>query len=191
LKRGGIKLIEFEIWRYRYIVLFISSLILSVFILTSSQIITFLERAGTWGYLGAFITGSFYTYSLSSPPAAAVFFEISKGINPFIAAALGGFGAMFGDLIIFKFIKTDILPEVKLLAKDLKIPKIKGHKMFHIIHEVTPFIAGFFFAMPFLPDEVGAAMLGAIHYNTKKLMIISWISNTAGLLAIALLGKVF
>lgn len=190
MKRAGVKLVEYEMWRYRYIVLFIFSLIISVFILTSSQIAMFLGQAGDWGYLGAFVTGAFYTYSLSSVPASAVFFEISKGLNPFIAAALGGFGAMLGDLIIFKFIKTDILPEARLLAKDLRLPRLRSRKALHLLHKIAPFLAGFIIASP-MPDEIGAALFGAIEYDTKKFMIISWCCNSAGLLAIALLGKVF
>jgi uncharacterized membrane protein YdjX (TVP38/TMEM64 family) len=190
LKRAGVKLVEYEMWRYRYIVLFMISLIISVFILTSSQIAMILKNASEWGYLGAFVTGSFYTYSLSSPPAAAVFFELSHGLNPFIAAGLGGLGAMLGDLIIFKFIKTDILPEARLLAKDLKLPRIRSRKVLHLFHKIAPFFAGFIIASPF-PDEIGAALFGAIEYDTKKFMIVSWVCNTAGLLAIALLGHLF
>jgi hypothetical protein len=187
--KGGIKLVEFEMWRYRYLVFFAISVISAIFILSSPAVVSLLSKAGEWGYFGAFVTGAFYTYSISSPPAAATFFVISHGLNPFIAAALGGLGAMFGDLIIFKFIKTEILPEARLLAKDLKIPRIKSHKLIHLIHKIAPFIAGFIIASP-LPDEIGAAMFGAIEYNTRKFMIISWICNTSGLLVIALLGTV-
>jgi len=187
--RGGIKLIEYEMWRYRYLVFFAISMISTIFILSSQDVVSLFSKAGEWGYFGAFITGAFYTYSISSPPAAATFFVISHGLNPFIAAALGGLGAMLGDLIIFKFIKTEILPEARLLAKDLKIPRIKSHKLIHLIHKIAPFIAGFIIASP-LPDEIGAAMFGAIEYDTRKFMIISWICNTSGLLAIALLGTV-
>ncbi|MDD5181635.1 MAG: hypothetical protein PHC66_00505 [Candidatus Nanoarchaeia archaeon] len=191
MKRKGLKLVEYEMWRYRYLVFFTISIIAAIFVLSSSQIRALISSAGTWGYVGAFIVGSFYTYSITSPPAAAVFFVLAQSINPFVAAALGGLGAMCGDLIIFKFIKTDILPEAKLLAHDLKIPKIKNHKLIHYINEAAPFIAGFFFAMPFLPDEMGATILGAIKYNTRKFLLISWLSNSAGLLLIALLGQLF
>lgn len=190
MKKAGVKLIEFEMWRYRCLVLFSIGIIAAIFILLNQTIISILSKAGEWSYFGAFVTGAFYTYSISSAPAAVVFFELSKGINPFIAAALGGVGAMLGDLIIFRFIKTDILPEARLLAKDLRIPKTKNHKLLHLIHKTAPFIAGFIIASP-LPDEIGAAMFGAIEYDTKKFMLISWTCNTLGLLVIALLGQVF
>jgi len=190
MKKAGVKLIEFEMWRYRYLVLFSLGIILAIFILSNNAITSLLSRASEWSYFGAFVTGIFYTYSISSPPASVVFFEVSKGLNPFIAAALGGLGAMLGDFIIFKFIKTDILPEARLLAKDLRIPRIKSHKLIHMIHKIAPFVAGFIIASP-LPDELGAAMFGAIEYDTKKFLLISWTCNTLGLLAIALLGQVF
>jgi hypothetical protein len=189
-RKAGVKLIEFEMWRYRYLVLFSVGVVLAILILSNNAITSFLSRASEWSYFGAFATGIFYTYSLTSMPATAVFFEVSKGLNPFVAAALGGLGAMLGDLIIFKFIKTDILPEARLLARDLRIPRIRSRKFIHMIHKVAPFIAGFIIASP-LPDELGAAMFGAIEYDTKKFMVISWTCNTLGLLAIALLGKVF
>jgi uncharacterized membrane protein YdjX (TVP38/TMEM64 family) len=177
-------------WRYRYLVLFTIGIIAAIFVLTSSPIKSLISSAGTWGYVGAFIVGAFYTYSISSPPAAAVFYVLAQSLNPFVAAALGGLGAMLGDLVIFKFIKTDILPEAKLLAHDLKLPNIRDGKMLHIIKKIAPFIAGFIIASP-LPDEIGAAMFGAIKYDTRKFLVISWLCNSTGLLVIALLGQLF
>lgn len=187
---GRVKLIEFEMWRYRYIVMFTISLIATVFILANATVVSFLSEAGKWDYLGAFVLGFFYTHSLSSPPAAAAFFLVSKHLNPFVAAGLGGFGAMIADFFIFKFFKTDILPEARLLAEDLRIPRIKSPKLAHMIHKAAPFIAGFFIASP-LPDEIGAALFGVIEYDTRKFLLISWICNTLGLLVIALLGHAF
>lgn len=188
--KSPLKLIEYEAWRYRYLILFGISIIIAIFILTSPQISTLLLHARNWGYIGAFVVGFFYTYSLSSPPATATFFVLSHNLNPFIAAGLGGLGAMLGDLIIFRFIKTDILPEARLLAKDLKIHRIRSKKIMHFLHKIAPFVAGFIIASP-LPDEFGAALFGTIEYETKKFMLISWACNTTGLLIVALLGQVF
>jgi hypothetical protein len=188
-KQSRVKLIEFEMWRYRYIVMFTVSLISAFFILSNSTVMSLLSEASKWNYVGAFVLGFFYTHSLSSPPAAAAFFIVSKSLNPFIAAGIGGFGAMIADFFLFKFFKTDILPEARLLAQDLKIPRMKSPRFVHLIHKAAPFIAGFFIASP-LPDEIGAALFGVIEYDTKKFLLISWVCNTLGLLVIALLGHV-
>lgn len=190
MKRDGLELVEYEIWRYRYLALFALSIIIAIFILSSSPVHLFIQQAGEWSYFGAFFVGLFYSYTLTSPLSAATFFVFNNGYNPFFIAIIGGFGAMIGDFFIFKFVKSGILPEAKLLAKDLKMPNLSSPKLIHMLHKFAPFIAGFIIGSP-LPDEVGAAMFGAIRYDTKKFLIISFICHTLGILAIVLLGQLF
>jgi hypothetical protein len=190
MNKQGVRFVGYEMWKYRYLFLFTASIILSFFILIDSRTISVIYQASNWSYLGAFIAGFFYPYSITAPPVTAIFLVISKTLNPFAMALVGGFGAMLGDVIIFKVIKTELLPEARLLAKDLRIPRIKSNKLLHIVHKIAPFVAGFIIASP-LPDELGAGLFGAIEYDLKKFMIISFTCHTIGLLAIALLGQVF
>jgi hypothetical protein len=190
VKQGRISLMKYELWRYHYIVLFLISMILAFFVLSNKSIAALIGMAGAWSYFGALFVGFFYTHSLTSPIASATFFILSNGLNPFVAAALGGFGAMIGDYFIFKFVKTDLLPEARLLAGDLKLPKIKSLRLLHYLHMIAPILGGIIIASP-LPDEIGAALLGTIEMKDRDFLIVSLACNTTGLLAIALLGMVF
>jgi uncharacterized membrane protein YdjX (TVP38/TMEM64 family) len=187
-KRSRVKLVEFEMWRYRYIVMYSLSLIVTFFIFLDPTISALVSGISSWSYLGVLVTGVFYVHSLSAPPAAATILLLSKSLAPFPLIILATIGATIGDFFLFKFMRADIVPEARLLAEDLRVPRIKSPEMVHWIHKLAPYIAGFIIASP-LPDEVGAALFGAIEYDTKKFVIVSFICHLAGITALVLLGR--
>ena len=56
------------------------------------------------GYIGTFIGGIFYAYGFTAPPATSILLILAKSQNIFIAALIGGIGALISDLIIFFFL---------------------------------------------------------------------------------------
>ena len=143
----------------------------------------------TFGYLGTFLTGVLFVYGFTAAPATAILLILAKEQNIFIAAFAAGFGALLGDLIIFKFIRHTFADEFKKLSKTKMLnylnSKIPGllKKYFVLV------LAGFIIASP-LPDEIGVLILAASKsIPTKVFSIISFILNTAGIFVILLIGS--
>src|SRR5689334_3398798 len=68
--------------------------------------------------LGAFVAGFFFTSLLTIAPAGVMLYEILHRSGPLVPVALiGGFGAMLGDLILFKFLKTNLTDDVIAFVK--------------------------------------------------------------------------
>ena len=140
------------------------------------------------GYAGTFVAGILFAYGFTAAPATAVFLILAKHQNIYLASAIGGIGALIGDLLIFSFIRQSFADEIKKMARE-KIVHYFSNKVPGIIKKYTlPVAAGFIIASP-LPDEIGVTMLAASKVISAKMFsIMSYLLNTAGIFAIYLIG---
>ena len=192
-------------WRYRNLILLAISFAVAYQMLKDVRIVSLLTGFGS-GYPAAFISGLLFSYGLTAPVATVAIFNIGHSLNPFLIAFIGAFGAVLSDYIIFRFVRDRLAGEILSLSREInKLRKpisslvleeelivrlwkrISRSKIWHVI---IPVIAGFIIASP-LPDELGAALFGAIKFDAKKFVIISYLLNFTGILFIALSTKVF
>ncbi len=179
---------------------------MAYYIVKTPFVVSFLSNLGNLGYPATFIAGLFFSYGLTTAPATAAIYNLGLTLNPFLIAFIGAFGSVISDFIIFKFVKNRLANEIKLLATDINrlrkpisslffeeelIVRIwKKFSKSKIWAVIVPVIGGFIIASP-LPDEIGVAMFGAIKFNTKKFLIISYLFNFIGILLIALSTNIF
>lgn len=193
-------------WKYRNLILLAVSFFVAYQIIKNTQIVSAVQGLGFLGYPAAFIAGIFFTYGLTVAPATALIFNLGITLNPFLIAFIGAFGSVISDYIIFKFVRDRLAGEIILLAKEidkLRKPisslileeellvriwkKISNSKIWQAI---IPIIAGFIIASP-LPDELGVALFGAIKFDPKRFIVISYLLNFTGIFLIALSTKIF
>ncbi|MEM5870133.1 MAG: hypothetical protein QXR09_03145 [Candidatus Aenigmatarchaeota archaeon] len=178
-------------WKYKYKNLFFLciSVIIAGFILQTNFMKNFIRSLGEFSYLGAFASGIFYTYGLTSPVAIAVLAVMGETMNFLLVSIIAALGSVVGDYFIFKFVKDHLLKEIEDLFEEsgINFRKIRLSKNFRAI---VPIFAGFIIASP-LPDEIGVALLGISEYHTKKFFLFSYILNFLGILLIVCLGIVF
>src|SRR3989344_6523904 len=70
------------------------------------------------GLSGYFISGFFYTYSLTASTATAAFLVLAKENIILLAAFLGGVGALIADITIFKMVRYTLSDEIKKLSRE-------------------------------------------------------------------------
>lgn len=153
-----------------------------------SPIVNLLLSLGTFGI---FLTGVFFAYSFTAAPATAVLLIIAKSnINFIFIAVIAGFGALIGDLLIFKFIRHSFINELELFSKEKIVLYING-KTHPIIKKYVMIIIGFIvIASPF-PDEIGIFLLAEFTFiSTRLFSLLSLILNTCGILVILIIGNV-
>ena len=143
----------------------------------------------SFGYIGTFLSGSFFTYGFTSAPATALLLIISKEQNIILAGLIAGFGALIGDLIIFTFIRFSFKDEIKDISRS-RLYKIIDKKTHHLFKRYfNPILAGFIIASP-LPDEIGVALFAAsMHISRRLFSVISYLVNTLGIFIILMIGK--
>jgi len=177
-------------FRYPKIVAFAISIIIAYFIFSNPIIKDSVSHLGTLSYVGVFIAGALFTLGFTSPFAAGFFITLNP-LNILLSAAIGGLGALAGDMLIFYFIRVSFMDEFNRLKKTKLIRNIQkliekklGHKI--RIYLMYAF-AGFLIASP-LPDEAGVTMLaGLTTIKAFTLARISYILNSLGILILLII----
>ncbi len=178
-----------QLFRFKYpkLLLLIFSFLLAYYLFSLPEISGWISNLNDFSHLGILISGILLTFGFSTALSVGFFLAVNPP-NILLAVILGGFGAMIGDLIIFKSIKFSFMDEFKQLEKTPAIHKIeeivKGRKHIVIWHYLLYIFAGLTLATP-LPDEIGVAMLaGLTTIKTFKLVVISFLVHTASIFLI-------
>ena len=131
-----------------------------------------LQLLVTFGYLGAFISGFFSTFTLFLPsPTFAVVFLLAttKQFDPLLLGLLGGLGAAIGEIIGY-----GIGYGAGFGAKKLKKQKwVKQRKYVEsLFKKYHPNLIIFVFsAAPVLPFDLVGLFCGAIKYNIRHFIV--------------------
>lgn len=170
-------------------ILFLALGILAAFLLARSGAVTAL-LAGTRerAILGSFIGGLFFTSIFTVAPATVLLGELARTNSLLILALVGGVGALIGDLILYRFLKSHLGDEVNIIIDNAKSGGLR--RIFHlrIVRWVLAFIGALIVASP-LPDEIGLALMGISKLRLKALVPISFVFNTLGIFIVGLVAR--
>ncbi|MEK7551279.1 MAG: hypothetical protein AAB532_01645 [Patescibacteria group bacterium] len=170
-------------WKYKNITILIISFLFAIFLSRFEEFHIFLLKFGQLGYIGGFIAGILFTSSFTIATATVLLLVLAEGLHPLELGLLAGFGAVMGDLIIFKYIKNNLVYEMEDIYK-----KFGGNHINHVLHTkyfswTLPVIGAIIIASPF-PDELGISLMGISKVSIYKFILISFIFNTIGVLLV-------
>jgi hypothetical protein len=174
-------------FKYPKLLLLGLSIILSYWLFKYPGVFEFFSGLGGLSYLGVFIAGMLFAFGFSAAFAVGFFLALSPS-NIWLAALVGGLGALLSDILIFRFIRLSFQEEFKRVKKitiarrfeDL-IERSLGKKIKIYLMYV---FAGFLIASP-LPDEAGVIMLsGLTKVKERFVALISFVLNTIGIFII-------
>lgn len=181
---------QFE-WKHKNIIYLFISVIIAVIVVRTPKFLSFVESTGSFGYIGAFISGMLFTYTLTTIPATAALFVLGESLrNPFLIALIGASGSVISDYLIFRFVRDRLLNEMKRTEKEIFGKNFKLHLNPNgLAVKAIPILAGLIIASP-LPDEIGVALLSASKIHMKKFIQYSFLLNFIGIFIIASIGTV-
>lgn len=179
----------FDNLKYKYLSLMLGGVIVAILLGSNQGFHHWVIHLGTLEYVGAFIAGALFVSSFTVATSVVVIGILSDNINPLVLGIVGGFGAMIGDLLIFRYVKDHLTDELKMLFGNEGTSYVKSVIHSKYIHWTLPVLGVFIIASP-LPDELGISLLGLTDISGKKFMLISYLSNFFGILAIASVAKV-
>lgn len=184
IKKSVNDLRQFE-WKHQNLIFLIVSLIVAYILIASPTFHEIIKTIGTFGYVGAFFAGMFFTYALTAAPASATLFILGNSLKtPFIIAVIGGCGAVISDYIIFRFVRDRLMKEIRTTEKEILGHEIKIKiKPDGFIAKFIPILAGIIIASP-LPDEFGVALLSASKISIQKFLQYSFLLNMIGIFVI-------
>lgn len=138
--------------------------------------------------LAAFVSGILFTSLFTIAPASIAFAEISTQANILTISLVGAVGAVFGDMLLYYFIRDTIVQDLKTIIKASSYRRFVAHFHGGVLRWLSPLIGAFIIASP-LPDEIGLAMLGFARVRSKFMIPITFTANFAGIWAVITLAN--
>ncbi len=139
-------------------------------------------------FVEEFVSGILFTSAFTTVPAVVILGEMARTNSIWFTAFVGALGALFGDLVLFEFVKDRF-------SEDLMALMGKGGKAWfrHVIRtklfrRFSPLVAAIIMGSP-LPDEFAVVMLGFAKTRTPLFVLFSFASNFLGILLVALAAK--
>lgn len=177
-------------WKYKNLLIGFLGVIFAFFLSIYEPFTALLLSMGTAGYVGAFFAGSLYTLSFTIPTSILMLSILSQNLSPLEVGIIGGLGAVITDFTIFRYIRDDLISEIKPLYD-----RFGGDHVSHVFHSkyfhwTLPFIGALIIASP-LPDELGVTLLGISKMKTLEFLPISFAMNSVGIFIIVSASSIF
>lgn len=175
--------------KYPKFLLLILTFIAAYIIFSKRDFLLVSEILSVSGYFGTFLTGILFAYGFTAAPATAILLILAKEQNILLAGFIAGFGALTGDLLIFKFIRYSFADEIRKLSKEKMFKDINNKIPQTLKKYLILILAGFIISSP-LPDEIGVSLLAAsTKISAKIFSLISYSLNTLGIFIILIIGS--
>lgn len=168
--------------------LMLAASILFTFLLAKFDLILKLEQLVQHDYLLAFVTGIFFISFLTVVPATFVLSNLILHDNLLAISLVAGAGAMFGDLLIFWFVKdrlTNNFFNFLHPKKGGRWSRLQENKIFRFF---LPVLGAAIIASPF-PDEIGVTLLGASRMKKRYFIPMTYLLNTVGIYLVLLASR--
>jgi len=177
-------------WKYQNLTFLAISIVVAIFILRYEPFHHFLLTLGDFGYLGAFIAGILFVSTFTMATGAIILLVLAERLSPIEIGIIAGLGAVFGDLVIFRFVKDSLARDVESIYNHID----GEHHIRRVFHSKyfrwsIPVIGAIIIASP-LPDEIGVSLMGISKMKTYKFLIVSFILNAIGIFLIVSASKI-
>jgi hypothetical protein len=165
-----------------------AGVILALLLVYLGIVANIVTSLNTYGLVGVFVAGMLFTSAFTTATSIVLLGTFGLTVPLPVLALLGGLGAMFGDFVIFSFVKNRLSNDLDYLLSfsgRKRFPAIFRTRFFRLF---VPFVGALIIASP-LPDEIGVAMLGFSKMKSKVFLPISFVMNSLGVFAIGLVAR--
>lgn len=164
------------------------SVVVAVILVQTGVLKNVLTSTREMRFLGSFLAGVFFVSIFTAAPATVALGEIAKSHSIFATAAIGGFGALLGDWLIFRFVKDRLSEKFLRLVRTAKSERLASVFRLKLFHWLIPLLGALVVASP-LPDELGLLMMGLSKMKTPLFLSLSFLLNAFGILIIGYIAK--
>ncbi|OGF15686.1 hypothetical protein A3G56_03470 [Candidatus Falkowbacteria bacterium RIFCSPLOWO2_12_FULL_45_10] len=164
------------------------SIILALALVKTRALDGILSAAQEATIIGSFLAGMFYISVFTVAPAIVVLSELISSLPIWEVALFGGLGAALGDLLIFRFVKNNLMEALILWLrrhKEKKVLTLFRSRWFDYIL----FAAGALIVLSPLPDELGLALMGVSQIRNVLFFPVSFALNFFSILILGLAAR--
>jgi uncharacterized membrane protein YdjX (TVP38/TMEM64 family) len=142
-----------------------------------------LLHLGTFGYIGAFLTGMLFVSTFTVPTGMLMLLILAERYTPIEISLIAGVGAVLSDVLIFYFVRDNLAKELEDLYK-----QFGGSHLTHIFHSkhfrwTLPVVGAIIIATP-LPDELGVSLLSISKMKLPQFILTSFCLHSLGIFLI-------
>src|SRR3989344_1278938 len=170
-------------WKYKNITLSLIGLTIALILFRYEGFHSFLLNLGEFGYVSAFIAGILFVSTFTAATGIVILLVLTESLSVIELGITAGLGAMIGDFFFFRFIRNNLIEEIKLLYNSFggrHLTKLLDTKYFSW---TLPVIGAILIASPF-PDEIGVTLMGISRMKTYQFLLISFVLNAIGIFLI-------
>lgn len=167
-------------YKYKNLTILFVSFIIAFFAFRIESFHSFLLHLGNLGYIGAFLAGVLFVSTFTVATGAVILLVLAEKLSAVEIGIVAGLGAVIGDMLIFRFVKDNILDEITPIYNTLG-----GKHVSTILHSryfswSLPVIGAIIIATP-LPDEIGVSLMGIAKMNTYAFFLLAFTLNAIGI----------
>lgn len=168
---------------YRDLGIVALSMLLAVVLVETGAVHIMVRWLSDWWFLACFVNGMLYSSVFTTVPSLAVFYELGQEIPPLHVALVGSVGALFADLLLFRFVRDELSRDFVYVAKRW-LPKERPS---FAMRAACVLLGTFVIASP-LPDEIGVLLIGIVRLPTPYFVPLALAANFLGIYVVASLA---
>lgn len=176
-----IKITHFNLLRDAGIV--VLSIAIAAILSATGALEGILSSAKELRMLASFLSGIFFVFIFTTAPSVAVLVDLLKEDTPLLVAVFAGLGAVVGDVVIFRFIKSSLTDHILEFFHHLRERFFPDSPQRQLTRVLLGFLGAVVIASPF-PDEIGLLLLGLSEIRLRYFIALAFILNFLGILAL-------
>lgn len=167
-------------WKYQNLTILFFGIAAAFLLSRVAAFQLFLVHLGGFGYLGAFLAGALFVSVFTVATGIVILSILAQTLSPLEIGLIAGLGAVLGDLVIFRFVKNNLIAEIEPIYTQLG-----GVHLTHLLHTkyfswTLPVVGALIIASPF-PDELGISLMGLSEIKTYQFILLSFALNATGI----------
>lgn len=173
--------------KHKNLIALLLGLFVGIFLYHYKPFHDFLTNLGGFGYLSAFLAGILYDSTVTVATGVSMMLILGESLNRWQVALIAGFGAVIGDLIVYKFVKDNVMEELaplfETVEEDIGRKRIRAVK--HLLHTkyfhwMLPLVGAILIGSPF-PNELAWGVMGATKMKNYQVVLLSFVVNFTGI----------
>ncbi len=167
-------------YKYKGLTLIFISILLTIFLSGNHFLNQAIVNTSSIPIIGSFIAGILYVSASTTAFGVFILLSLSKNLSAIEIAIFAGLGGAVADFVIFRFIRGDLIGEIKPIYNRLggrHLTRLMYHKYFRWS---LPIIGAIIIASPF-PDEVGITLMGLSKIKNYQFALLSFVLDAVGI----------
>lgn len=142
----------------------------------------------SYGVVGSFFSGIFLVSIFTAAPATVVLGELARSHSLFGIALVGSFGSLFGDLLIFNFVKGNIAEDCWYIIEKLHLKRLVVVFDRQPLRWLLILIGVVIWVLP-LPDEIAMTIFGLKKMKARYFIPLGFLINFFTICMIGLISR--